>query len=490
MLLKKIKLSLIKHKTIAVIFLSTLIFCFSASGLVFGYEKLYTQKIYQGVKINGWDVSNKSLSDAGSLVGNKVTKINNSSISIINEDKSKQVVFSDLSLNIDINSALDSAYNIGRNGNLFNKLKEQAIALFNAKNVSLTLNYDTNKLTDTVNTITKDYVKPMKNAELNVSNNNLYITQEEYGQSVDVNKFIEDSLNYINGGSNKISLTINNTTPDITQSQVELVKNKISSIVFPEIVLIDEGANNQFVAHASDIVKWVTLNKVDNNQLSVDLSTDNVKSFISTLSKQVNKKPVDRRINKTSGAIIVEGSDGENLDVNKTTESVISMLNDRKIDKSNLTNIKLAVSTVKKSDKFEYTWDGNVTGGSPGLMEGKYVEVNIGEQKMYLYNGTNLEGAYTVSTGKPGMDTPIGTRYILGKSDRAWSAKYKLYMPFWEDLGGGYGIHELPEWPNGYKEGEAHLGIKVSHGCIRLGQGAAETVYRWTDIGTPIIIHE
>ena len=49
-------------------------------------------------------------------------------------------------------------------------------------------------------------------------------------------------------------------------------------------------------------------------------------------------------------------------------------------------------------------------------------------------------------------------------------------------------IHGLPEWPNGYKEGAAHIGTPVSHGCIRLGVEAAKIVYDWSDVGTKIII--
>jgi lipoprotein-anchoring transpeptidase ErfK/SrfK len=55
--------------------------------------------------------------------------------------------------------------------------------------------------------------------------------------------------------------------------------------------------------------------------------------------------------------------------------------------------------------------------------------------------------------------------------------------------GAGHGIHELPEWKNGYKEGANHLGTPVSHGCVRLGVGPAAKVYGWAEVGTPIVIH-
>lgn len=55
-------------------------------------------------------------------------------------------------------------------------------------------------------------------------------------------------------------------------------------------------------------------------------------------------------------------------------------------------------------------------------------------------------------------------------------------------IGSAYGIHELPEWPGGYKEGKSHLGRPVSHGCVRLGVGSAEWLFNWADIGTEVII--
>ncbi len=67
------------------------------------------------------------------------------------------------------------------------------------------------------------------------------------------------------------------------------------------------------------------------------------------------------------------------------------------------------------------------------------------------------------------MDTPVGNFKVIAKAKRPWSKKYGLYMPwFIQFTYDGHGIHELPEWPGGYKEGASHLGIPVSHGCVRL----------------------
>lgn len=97
--------------------------------------------------------------------------------------------------------------------------------------------------------------------------------------------------------------------------------------------------------------------------------------------------------------------------------------------------------------------------------------------------------SHIVSTGLPSMPTPLGAFKVLQKSPRAWSHAGKLWMPYWMHFSGrGHGIHELPEWPDGHKEGQNHLGKKASHGCVRLGIGDAKEVYEWTPVGTPVIV--
>lgn len=127
----------------------------------------------------------------------------------------------------------------------------------------------------------------------------------------------------------------------------------------------------------------------------------------------------------------------------------------------------------------------------PQIREGKYIDINLKSQVMTIFEEGELLDAYMVSTGKRGMETKEGQFAISNKTRRAWSKKYGLFMPYWMALvrSGEFGIHELPEWPGGYKEGQNHLGTPVSHGCVRLGVGPAERVYNFADIGTPVVVH-
>ena len=120
----------------------------------------------------------------------------------------------------------------------------------------------------------------------------------------------------------------------------------------------------------------------------------------------------------------------------------------------------------------------------------RHIEIDLSSQYLYLWYGGRRIKKYRISSGRPGMETPTGTFHILSKSRLLWSTKYSLYMPYSLRFYNGYFIHELPYWPGGYREGQWHLGIPVSHGCVRLGIGPAKTVYRFALIGTKVIIHK
>ena len=121
----------------------------------------------------------------------------------------------------------------------------------------------------------------------------------------------------------------------------------------------------------------------------------------------------------------------------------------------------------------------------------KRIEINTGSKHelSYFLGGVRL-GSFLISAGLASMPTPKGHFKIENKHPKAWSS-YGLWMPYWMaiDTSGRFGIHELPVWPGGHREGEDHLGKPASHGCVRLGEGSAEFLYNWAEIGTEVFIY-
>lgn len=119
----------------------------------------------------------------------------------------------------------------------------------------------------------------------------------------------------------------------------------------------------------------------------------------------------------------------------------------------------------------------------------KVIEVIISRQILRAWEGDRVVLETSVSTGGPGNETPTGRFSILSKEANHWSTQYSVNMPYAMRVVSGIFIHELPITPDGRRLGTGSVGSAVSHGCVRVPVGTAASLYNWTPVGIPVIIH-
>ncbi len=130
---------------------------------------------------------------------------------------------------------------------------------------------------------------------------------------------------------------------------------------------------------------------------------------------------------------------------------------------------------------------------TPANSAGKRIEVNISQQRMYVWQGNALLHNWVCSTGEPGRNTAAGHFRVLDKIPEAWASTWNLRMPYWMGIyqAGSLenGIHALPILPNGKALWAGYLGTPVSYGCVILSTENARALYNWAEVGTPVWIH-
>jgi len=133
-------------------------------------------------------------------------------------------------------------------------------------------------------------------------------------------------------------------------------------------------------------------------------------------------------------------------------------------------------------------------GFGAGGSVGKRIEVDIGEQRMYVWEGQVLVHNWTISTGLASHPTQTGSFAVQSKVPTAWSSAWELWMPSWLGIywagGSENGIHALPVINDGTQLWAGFLGSPISYGCVVLGTAEAAELYAWADIGTPVEIHD
>jgi len=129
---------------------------------------------------------------------------------------------------------------------------------------------------------------------------------------------------------------------------------------------------------------------------------------------------------------------------------------------------------INKLKKGEFLWMGEAVTTGPVVMV-----VSITEQRGYVYRNGILIGATTVSTGRPGHQTPTGVFTVLQKQKEHRSTIYDgAPMPYMERLTwGGIALHAggLPGYPE-------------SHGCIHLPSEFAQQLFDISPNGMTVVI--
>lgn len=125
----------------------------------------------------------------------------------------------------------------------------------------------------------------------------------------------------------------------------------------------------------------------------------------------------------------------------------------------------------------------------------KRIEVNISQQRVYVWEGSHLVYTFIGSTGITTHPTRRGRFVIQSKIPMAVSTGLNLDMPYW--LGIYYagstenGFHALPiNRTSKVKLWGGLIGRPVSYGCVVLRDADMKTLYDWAEIGVVVDIHD
>lgn len=114
----------------------------------------------------------------------------------------------------------------------------------------------------------------------------------------------------------------------------------------------------------------------------------------------------------------------------------------------------------------------------------KMIDVNLTEQKVYLYDNEKLVKTLICSSGSQATPSLTGTYAIYAKADKVdmrGADYFAPNVPWVLMFNGDYTIHGN-YWATSF-------GSPSSHGCIGLPVGDAEWLYNWSPIGTIVSIH-
>lgn len=199
--------------------------------IIFTIYNINNQNIVKGVSILGIDISGLSKEDATEKINNTILENIPSEIKLKHNDYETSIDTNSLEISIDVPSAVNSAYNIGRSGNILQDDWTILTTMFSNVNIEPVFNINEEQLKTALNDISTKLPDAVIQSSYYIEDSNLILTKGKKGNVVNV----EEMSNYIINEIKSLSLK-DKTLEIITQEEnpSELDIDAIHSEIYKE----------------------------------------------------------------------------------------------------------------------------------------------------------------------------------------------------------------------------------------------------------------
>ena len=295
---------------------------------VFALTNINNEKIISGVTIKGVEVSGLTKEEAFAKLETVYSEKINNNIMLQYEELESELNPTLMEVNYDIEKAVNEAYSLGRDGNIFTN-NYNILGTLIAKrdyDVNMTMNEETTK--QTINDIGSNLPGIMIESSYSVEDDELIITRGKEGVVISTDTLlseVKEMLNDIHETENIIEIPVETKTPqeidvdkihsEVYQEPQDAYYTKDPFTVYPEVEGIDfdvEKAKEMIAAEVKD--EYVIDLIITKPEVTIeDIGTEAFPDRLSTFSTRYDASDKDRTTNlvlackKLNGKVIMPG---------------------------------------------------------------------------------------------------------------------------------------------------------------------------------------
>jgi len=291
----------------------------------------YSNKIHRGVVISEVPLGGKNKDAAIQDIKALAKTLDAKAIGIEYEDKTWQLKPDDIDFSVDIEKSFDRAFNLGKEGGLFQNIKTRISLWFASRQLEPSYKYDRKKLDEFIKEIKKDVDIPTEDAAIKIVESRAAISNSKNGLEVKRQEIINKVLKaLLHRDITSISLPVAVTKPDITEDDLSEPKKLVKQMLKKPIKL--QYKTDSWDVSIKQITDWIEFDKVrDGNRWTLKpvLNRDEVVSFVEDKTKALAKEPINADF-KIEGdkVVIVPSSDGIKVDTGKAYDEIVKACND------------------------------------------------------------------------------------------------------------------------------------------------------------------
>lgn len=236
-----------------------------------------------------------------------------------------------------------------------------------------------------------------------------------------------------------------------------------------EYPFMKDGKEKKEVIDGQKISEWLYVD--DNAEVQAD--HDRIQAWVNEMADTYSADKMTMQFTTNSGSEISlkVPVDGESIDTSALFEDVVKCIEDK----------------VSGERKVPYT---EKASGISKNFGGNYVEVDLTNQKLYLYKKGELIMSSNIVSGSVSKShmTPTGVYqvYSMEKNTVLRGADYASPVSFWMPFNGGVGFHDAT-WRSSF--GGTIYQYNGSHGCINMPYEKAKTLYENINTGYYVVVY-
>ena len=325
-------LSSSKTSSVTTIFVTLVIVVFSILLLLytsFTIYNMFNTNIISGVSIKGVDVSNLSQADAKYQLDNLLSSSIPEEITIKHGDFTSTISLTQMEAKFDTSTATKTAYEIGRQGNIFENNFYVLSTMFNKINIEPNVIINEDLLTNQLQEVSTQLPDTVIQSSYYIEGNNLIITPGKSGNVVDVEQTIQNIKSSISDFScvnNPVEIAVKTQEPnsiDIDKIHSEIYKEPVDAyytqnpfMVYPSEngvdfnISIDEAkAMIQEQKEEYVIPLKYSSPKVTTNMIGTEAFPDLLSSYSTNYSTRDTDRTTNLRLaaNKINGTVVMPG---------------------------------------------------------------------------------------------------------------------------------------------------------------------------------------
>ena len=315
----------IKKIIVSIILVAIIALAFST---VFALTNINNEKIISGVTIKGIEVSGLTKEEAIAKMETTYAQKKENNIMLQYQDFESELNPTLMEINYDIANAVDEAYSIGRNGNIFSNNYHILGTLIGKRDIDVNMTMNEESTKQTINDIGANLPGIMVESSYSVEEDKLIITRGKEGIVVDTDTLlveVKNMLNDIHETENVIEIPVETKIPqeididkihsEIYQEAKDAYYTKDPFTVYPEVEGIDFDVEQAKAMIAEEVKDEYVIDLIITKpNVTIDqIGTEAFPDQLATFTTRYNAGDRDRTTNlvlacqKINGKVLMPG---------------------------------------------------------------------------------------------------------------------------------------------------------------------------------------